>query len=1124
MMFLRGWIVGLVLATALSSTATPQEPKQPERKVLTPEQTEKLKERTVLDKAAQEASAKGNIKEALEHRTKALAITREVFGPKSIQVAAALTLIGNMNMSAALEDWSAARVARKEALEIFTKAYGKENWNAVDARLRLADVDLIEKLSPEDRLSFRNTGSLLDEGGKLERERRFSEARKRFEEARDTTLRIAGKEHTRYADCLYRLSQHDSDRAAYSEALSLILQVLEVRKKTLGEFHPEYLRALNHQGVLYIHLRRLEDAERVLSLATDHQKKVLGLSTEYANSLGNLGSVYEKLGDHVKAETAFLESAKILRTTVGETHPNYAATLNSLALCYLETGQLSKSEPLLRQALAIRAKNPGETSYSYAVSLNNLGRYYYETRDLPKAEKLYEQSLALREKILGKNHPDTITAVSNLAQTRAKFGKFAEAIPLLIEVADRAAQRFGESSSENVMALNNVAVVYLEAGDVASAEKVFRKAIDIGRSTLGDHPNYAIPVCNLGMLYHRSGAYEKAEPLLTQALKLRESSLGSAHREYPLSLLNLGMNYLATHATEKSEPLLKQALDRNLELLMETAFAQSEQAQMVFASSLRMYFNHYLQASISHAVDSYSECLRWKGQVYLRQRRQRELADAANDPKTSNLASQLIYATRQLSALVGQTPAPGQAAEWRKQVAALTIKRETLERELTRASSNFGKGQTREALTPAKLREQLPPETAIVDFVVYDFFTFGPKGAEKEVRLVAFIVRPDKDIVRIEMGSFEPIREAIDAWRKDTERKKPVRDDDDPAAILREKLWRPVAQHLDGIRTVLVSPDEDLSKLPFGALPGSKDGQYLIEEIAIAVIPVPQALTDLLTPLPTGNFSLLLVGDVDYGASPGKPAPGAATQVAVRGNGGKGWKALPATREEVVAINKSFEVAFPGRATKTLRAGEPTEDSLRKAIGQYRWIHLATHGFFAPPEVKALTTGESSGGQIASTFQTVTGYLPGLLSGIVLSGANSPVDPVAGGDDGILTAAEVATLNLQGVETVVLSACETGLGRTAGGEGVLGLQRAFQIAGARTVVASLWEVPDEATRVLMTRTYENWWSGKKSKLDGLIEAQRKMLKEGVPGPDGKPGRGRTPPLYWAAFVLSGDWR
>jgi CHAT domain-containing protein len=139
----------------------------------------------------------------------------------------------------------------------------------------------------------------------------------------------------------------------------------------------------------------------------------------------------------------------------------------------------------------------------------------------------------------------------------------------------------------------------------------------------------------------------------------------------------------------------------------------------------------------------------------------------------------------------------------------------------------------------------------------------------------------------------------------------------------------------------------------------------------------------------------------------------------------------------------------------------------------------------------------------------------------VLADANKPFNPAAGGDDGILTAAEVTALDLRGVETVVLSTCDTGLGHSAGGEGVLGLQRALQVAGACTVVASLWEVPDEATQQLMTRAYEKWWGGKSTKLEGLVAAQRLMLKNSVEL-TGKSGK--TPPLYWAAFVLSGDWR
>ena len=141
-----------------------------------------------------------------------------------------------------------------------------------------------------------------------------------------------------------------------------------------------------------------------------------------------------------------------------------------------------------------------------------------------------------------------------------------------------------------------------------------------------------------------------------------------------------------------------------------------------------------------------------------------------------------------------------------------------------------------------------------------------------------------------------------------------------------------------------------------------------------------------------------------------------------------------------------------------------------------------------------------------------------------LAGANRPGE--AGKDDGILTALEVAELDLSGVELAVLSACETGLGAVAGGEGVLGLQRAFQVAGARSVVASLWKVDDEATQRLMGRFYDNLWAKKLSKLEALREAQLWMLNGG--GAHGLKGEAkdgeRTPPLYWAALILSGDWR
>ena len=229
-----------------------------------------------------------------------------------------------------------------------------------------------------------------------------------------------------------------------------------------------------------------------------------------------------------------------------------------------------------------------------------------------------------------------------------------------------------------------------------------------------------------------------------------------------------------------------------------------------------------------------------------------------------------------------------------------------------------------------------------------------------------------------------------------------------------------------------------------------------------------------------------------------------------------------------------------------------TEQALREQAPQHRYLHLATHGFFAPPEIRSALAPRKPDERLSSTADLfgergVVGFNPLLLSGIVLAGANRP--PEADQDDGILTALDVLELDLSRVDLAMLSACETGLGEVAGGEGLLGLQRAFQIAGARTVVSSLWKVDDPATQALMSEFYRNLWERKLGKLESLRQAQISMLhnydaktgtfrgtvgplKPALPAPSGKPksaltnqsGDGRTPPFYWAAFVLSGDWR
>jgi CHAT domain-containing protein len=245
------------------------------------------------------------------------------------------------------------------------------------------------------------------------------------------------------------------------------------------------------------------------------------------------------------------------------------------------------------------------------------------------------------------------------------------------------------------------------------------------------------------------------------------------------------------------------------------------------------------------------------------------------------------------------------------------------------------------------------------------------------------------------------------------------------------------------------------------------------------------------------------------------------------------WDSLPNSATEVEEIEETFQQSFPGASAVSLCLAEATEQAFRRQAPSATYLHLATHGYFAPEELKSSFNASRADEGTISLFarQDVSGWHPGLLSGIVLAGANQPPDPER--DDGVLTALEVAELDLSGVELVTLSACETGLGSTAGGEGVLGLQRSFQLAGARTTVASLWEVPDDATRTLMVEFYENLWGKRLPRCEALRQAQLTLLREGRDRGLGTRGprrivrdevTGRLPPYYWAAFVLSGDWR
>jgi CHAT domain-containing protein len=371
-----------------------------------------------------------------------------------------------------------------------------------------------------------------------------------------------------------------------------------------------------------------------------------------------------------------------------------------------------------------------------------------------------------------------------------------------------------------------------------------------------------------------------------------------------------------------------------------------------------------------------------------------------------------------------------------------------------------------------------------------------------------------------------------------------------------------------GADTIFLSPDGPLHQFPFAALPGSRPDQYLLEERNFIIAPVPRLLPQLLagaTDLSTGRqpSAPLLIGDVDFDST-GYPARMQLAQSetepltgqhrsAIRGEKGLAQFArLPGTAREIQSIGALYRESGAGEPL-LISGTAATEEAFRREAPRHRWVHIATHGFFAPETVPS-ALGQSAGeagrspGMLFGSANEVRGYHPGLLSGIVFAGANplsrQPQSAMPGSgerDEGIMTALEVSGLDLSSVDLVVLSACETGLGKTAGGEGVLGLQRAFQIAGAKNVIASLWKVDDAATAVLMRLFYQKLWREKKSPSAALRESQLWILNHPDQIPTQTPARGanfgkvvelpgngkqseshkRSSPYLWAGFLISG---
>jgi CHAT domain-containing protein/tetratricopeptide (TPR) repeat protein len=1068
-----------VALACLPATHQPEGEGAPARGASGDRLKQRAQQRERYVKEFERLTREGKLAAAFAVAEKFLDIEREALGSEHPRVLSLLGLLSQGYLD--LQDFASARKARREIVRALGKLHGEKHWKVTDARSDLVYVERVARLTPAQR-------------------QRLAEA-------------------------------HKLSRAA-------------VRLAKKGEF-----RAALAQG---------QKSARALG-------ELLGEDTAHAASaLQNLAEVYILMGAFGQAELHLRRTLEVQRKALGADHPQYARVQRDLGLLRMAAADYRGAEPLLRQAAASHRAALGENSLTYAISLHNLSLALFQLGEVREAVQTQERALGVFRKAPGTTKAQLAEALGNYGGFLLAGSDLAAAERCLREAAELHKGLGGETGPGYLGAQNTLAVLYLKKGDVARAEGLARETLRRCKAVPGGSPRGQLTsLTNLAtvLIFKDPAEYAEAEQLYRESLPLRKRVEGEDHPMYALTLANLANVCQLQQRPREAFPLFEEALrveQTNLERVFGAAAEGGMQAYLAQVASFGR-----LDALLSATAvgprpgpGAVKAALTWtlrrKGMLFTALARFREAQRLVDlDPALAERVARWRTLRRRLSDLPLRPP-PGvgpQAVEelragLRKEAAELEA---ALHRDLTdRRPDHFGAAP---AVDADRVRQALPPGAALVEMVHVSFRDFQARRGQdflKPDRYFAFVFPAGKggEPRLVDLGEARAIDEAVGEFRRTLSRAgravRTAADEQEEEAEARAagtQLYRlvfaPLQKFLGPARLVYLAPDGELNRLPFGALP-DEHGKYLIETYSFAYL---CSGRDLLRPPAVGKGSGTAVfagPDFDLGAGarqetaarvlrglPHKPAAPSYVSRAPDLAGGL-WRRLPGAAAESQVVRAALGKTAYGPVRVYL--GSEALEEVFKAMRAPRILHVATHGFYLPDPDGPAGAGDGrsprdpalAGGTGPDNALLALGRVkdPLLRSGLCLAGANVVRDGGAA-EDGWLTAEEISLLDLRGTELVVLSACVTGLGDVRTGEGVYGLRRAFLHAGARTLVTSLFSVPDQETRELMQAFYAALRAGK-SRLEALHTAQREIIRQR------RGSRRAAHPFFWASFVSVGD--
>ena len=1007
--------------------------------------------------------------------------------------------------------------------------------NMVEARQMLADLLARLESSEGSDLERARVLALLGETWVTRREdslpdSEHTKARSFFLRALEIRERVLGPNHASLIRLLNQIGDTHNKAAEHEVSITYHERALALAELKHGSEHPAIVHQLNRLADTLRNLAKYDDAMALLQRAMDIQLQAHGeKSGETIAALGQLAETCRRRNDSAKAIEYYNRQIDILTHFHGPDHDSIAGIYTIQGSIYTQVSHYAKAKELLERALEIFTKRHGEENGSVATVKALMANLYSAIGDPEKALELDEEVVRIHKKTIGENHPLTAHRMDNLGVRYSALGEHEKAAELherALKIVEKAYGRF-HSSTAHVM--GNCADSLLRNGDVDGARRLLSEVLEIRKQLVGPrHPTTAASMLMLAGVYSQSGDHQRALELNTEALRIFEESCPSPQTHMVDALALVSASHKALGNTGDARSFLERSLAMS-EVIhgpqhLLTAYKHLELAELLYLEGelapARSHAARALVAFERHTDESLltdewtrlkmlqeidgtpflfcllrpeqiaQTSLRWKGIVL------DSLLEDHALTKTFTFDTEAADQLDELKSLRNELARTGYRRGAEPDRDGLVQRIAEIQRDMANRTTVFGRVRSSADLTLDVILPALAGGTTLVDFVeVHDPILEGDACSQYGASVITENGEPVfvRIAGRVEIDiAVEGVHQALRVGDEELLRKH--------LATLGERLWGPLSSVIpDTTKRLMICPEGMLNFASFAVIPDG-EGTFLCEKYPIHYIATPR---DLL-PAESGGRgkSIAIFANPAFDSSTGtaESAPLVMRSAEVSAFGKVRLPPLPGALQESDSL--AGAASENGWSAHLFTGTDASEINLR-SLEQAEILHLATHGFYlqrkehpgAGTRAIHLEGKEERLDPVVASDGTLN---PMRASGIALAGAQSTFNSWQNGtapnpeNDGILTAEEVAGLNLENTWLVTLSACETGIGEAKSGEGVFGLRRAFVQAGARNLLVTLWPVQDSSTAGFMRDFYAKCLAeGRPS--DALSETQRRWL-------------------------------